>query len=976
MKKFHFLFLLLSIPLFLFASDYRGTLTVDNWNPVSGKNGPEVANLTVKWNLSDANGKPAASFHLQWYLGLNYHLDDSLYRMRTLGEVKELISIRTLVMEADVISDGRSLGTLRFDLGATPPHGGLWGDAVTYQYSWRNFLPRAFDSEEERQSWEERLRESFEYGISLEKLRIYRLDFGGLQFVHEEIRFREQQAFFADIEKKGDQAFAAKNYLQAVKLYRQVITANPDAAEVREKINRSFYYKNMAEGDSLFARKDLEAALKAYQAAADLPLRETEHVAKMELVQTQINQRNQTQQLWQQLQDQYNEKAALAAAYAEDAFNKAVLAENEKLESCYLVHQAFYACEEAYFNEKKAKAEAEARYKIYNDPRDLTASQVEKACTKPYCSLTAGITPDSLKTASYHLAVAKRKFLRHEEFDNNEAFLLEGKEQLSLALALDSTLAEAYLLKAYLATDVIEQLASVDKAIALDPNHKEAKAEKESLQGAFVKELGEKITAGDVAYIQRARQSDLLTQAIKIGDSSLAAFALQHDQAEVLAVLLSDELKAKNTTGSPYQDLLEMAAAENKLRSATYLLTQGADPVQLGASGKSPMLIATEKESMEVLDVFLTKVSGTKMKEALLLSVEKGNSKLLDMFAAKGADFQASDALGDNLLMIAIRLGHNHLIDGLLEKGVDVNHSNNAGNTALTYAAEKRAASIIQKLLSYQAELTPSLEMLNGKDAKSVQFLCEEALTYFMKMSEDAQVKGLVAYHPQLALVKHPIGSPFIFHALALGQEEIALSLLASEKKYDEQIEGKYLLMEAIHAGADSLVEELVYKRATNINIQNEEEESPLHVAVQKNNRKISVLLLAQRHPLNLLDRNGRTPLHIALLAGHKELASMLIGNGADLTLKDNKDWQPVHMAAYANDLHHLGLLIEKGANVNATGESGMTPLHYAAQNANLPMIEYLLAAGADKTIEDYFGRTPYKIARKARQNEIARWLK
>lgn len=977
MKNIRFLLLfLLILPLIVSASDYRGTIAVDNWNPVSGKNGPEVANLTVKWNLDNQGGNPSAKFHLQWYLGLNYHFDDSLYRMRTLGEVKDLISIRTLVMEADVISDGQKMGTIRFDMGATPPHGGLWGDVVNYEFTWRNFISRNFNSIEEREAWEDRLKDAFDDGISLEKLRIYRLDFGGLQFVQEEIRFREQQAFFAQIEKKGDQEFAAKNYLQAVELYKQAAAANPDATSIREKINRSYYYKNMEEGDLFFSQKDLESALKSYQAAAVLPLSETQHLAKIDLIQNQINQRNQTQQLWQQLQDQYNEKATLAAEYAQDAFNKAVLAESEALETCYLDNKAFHTCEETYFNEKKLKSEAEARFRIYSNPKDLAAFQVEKSCIKPACSLSSRFITDSLKTARFHLAIAKRKFIRYEEFDNNEAFLQEGKEQLSLALSLDSTLAEAHLLKAYLATDVIEQLAAVDKALSLKPTFREAKAEKATLQAAFVKELSQKISAGDVAYVQRAQQSNLLNSSIKVDDKSPAAYALQYDQAEVLAAILANELTPKGTTASPHQELLEMAAAENKLRSASYLLTQGADPAQLGASGKSAIIIATEKESIEVLDVFLSEKPGMDVKNALLLSMEKGNAKLVNLFVAKGADLKASDALGDNLLMMAIRLGHTHLIDDLLEKGVDVNHANSQGMTALVYAADKRSTSIIQKLLSYNAEVTPSLEILNGKEAEAVQFLSEHALIFSMAKNTGDNIKELVKYHPQIALVKHPIGIPFILHALSLKQEDIALSLLASDKTYDEAIEGKFLLMEAIKAGADSMVKELVYNRNTNINIQNKEEESPLHVAVTNDNRKITVLLLAQRHPLNKLDRNGRTPLHIALLTGRKDLASMLIGNGADLTLKDNKDWQPVHMAAYSNDMHHVGLLIEKGANVNARGESGMTPLHYAAQNANLPMIEYLIAAGADKTIEDYFERTPYKIAKKAKQNDLARWLK
>lgn len=964
------------LPALLFATDYRGTLSVENWNPVQGKNGPEVANITLKWNLSDQGGKPSAKFYLQWYLGLNYQFEDSLYAMRNLGEVKDLISIRNLVMEADVVSGSQRLGRIQFDMGATPPHGGLWGNEVTYQFTWRNFISRDFSTIEERDAWESRLREAFLDGVSLSKLRIYRLDFGGLQFVEEEIRYKAQQTLIAEMEQTADKAYASGDYLKAIELYQLTLDANPQALGIREKIALSSYFNNMEQGDASLAKKDYEAALKSYQAAEALGVPENLHKTKMELVQKQITQRNQTQQLWQQLQDQYNEKATLAAEYAEDAFNKAVLAESAELETCYLENRNFHTCEENYFNKKKAKSEAEARYQVYGDPKDFAAFQIERTCAKPACSLTTGFVSDSIKTASYHLDVAKRKFLRYEEFNNNEAFLQAGKEQLSLAMTLDSTLAEAHLLKAYLATDVIEQLAAVEKALSIDPKFKEALEEKQSLQGEFTKELSQKIKAGDVSYVARAQESNLIKEDLKVEEKSPAAFALEHDQAEVLAAILTNDLSPKSVDNTAFQSLLEMAAAENKHRSATYLLTQGADPAQLGSSGKNALIIATEKESMEVLNLFLKERPQLDVKEALLLSVEKGKLGLVNTFLVNESSLNVSDALGDNMLMMAIRLEHTHLIDDLLAKGVDVNHANNEGMTAIAYAAEKKSANIIQKLLNYQAELAPALQTLNSRDAEAVQFLCEQGLVFKMAKNKEEEVDMLVRYHPQIALAKHPIGLPFIFHALSLKQENIAFSLLAKDNTYSEPIEGKYLLLEAIKSGADSLVEELVLQRNTPVNIQDKEESSPLHLAVHHDNRKVTVLLLSERHPLNAIDRNGRTPLHIALLEGRKDLASMLIGNGADLSLKDNKDWQPVHMAAYANDLNHLGLLIERGADVNARGESGMTPLHYAAQNADLPMIEYLLAAGADKTIEDYFGRTPYKIVKKARQRELAKWLK
>lgn len=148
-----------------------GTAEMNTWWPAAGTSGPEIRTLRLKWVMQPAPEGLNQQLNMQWYLGDHYIYGNTRIPMADLGEQKALISLVTLVLSADLYVDNQKLSTLSFDMGATPPHGGHWGQAVTYFYRWDQILPQSTPGQAQA---------TFDRVLSLRNLKISTIEFGGL----------------------------------------------------------------------------------------------------------------------------------------------------------------------------------------------------------------------------------------------------------------------------------------------------------------------------------------------------------------------------------------------------------------------------------------------------------------------------------------------------------------------------------------------------------------------------------------------------------------------------------------------------------------------------------------------------------------------------------------------------------------------------------------------------------------------------
>ncbi|CAM1509562.1 Fc.00g033010.m01.CDS01 [Cosmosporella sp. VM-42] len=140
----------------------------------------------------------------------------------------------------------------------------------------------------------------------------------------------------------------------------------------------------------------------------------------------------------------------------------------------------------------------------------------------------------------------------------------------------------------------------------------------------------------------------------------------------------------------------------------------------------------------------------------------------------------------------------------------------------------------------------------------------------------------------------------------------------------------------------------------------------------------------ALRHaPVTVCDQKGLTPLHLAAERDNLAMAMLLLDHHADANSRANGGRTPLHLASRFASAATVELLVEDGhANTNARTTDGRTPLHYAASSAEdgdeerREVVRVLRDWDADPTAEDAKGRTPRDVAQKRDYWDISSTLR
>lgn len=107
--------------------------------------------------------------------------------------------------------------------------------------------------------------------------------------------------------------------------------------------------------------------------------------------------------------------------------------------------------------------------------------------------------------------------------------------------------------------------------------------------------------------------------------------------------------------------------------------------------------------------------------------------------------------------------------------------------------------------------------------------------------------------------------------------------------------------------------------------------------------------LLAQGAHPDARDEEQRTPLMLAVAEGHRELVQVLLDAGADPNLRDLDGWSALDVAVARKMIEIVWLLVQFGADVNASDDLGRSPLSRARLMAGEPdpMVQVLARWGA-----------------------------
>ena len=152
-----------------------------------------------------------------------------------------------------------------------------------------------------------------------------------------------------------------------------------------------------------------------------------------------------------------------------------------------------------------------------------------------------------------------------------------------------------------------------------------------------------------------------------------------------------------------------------------------------------------------------------------------------------------------------------------------------------------------------------------------------------------------------------------IHEACEKGDTNKVVELINGKTLLDvNELNRKQTLLAAIENDDDVVVKELLQINGIDVDIQGDDDYTPLHLAVETKNVTCVRQLLECNAKIDMLDTDEDTPLHVACNAGNFEIAKLLVKHGAALNLINK--WNglaPLHMAADSGNLEITKLLLE-----------------------------------------------------------------
>jgi len=202
---------------------------------------------------------------------------------------------------------------------------------------------------------------------------------------------------------------------------------------------------------------------------------------------------------------------------------------------------------------------------------------------------------------------------------------------------------------------------------------------------------------------------------------------------------------------------------------------------------------------------------------------------------------------------------------------------------------------------------------------------------------------------------------------------------ISSSKIFQERVDNTTLIDSCTLKTGGRLTSEYLINQGADVNIINKAVPhwSALHYTVLMDDAETCQMLVSAGANVNITDNSESTPLHIAGFDKNLELCQILISGGADLNFKDFKGKAPLHWAALANDVGFVQLFISAGADVNIQDQKGRTPLHHVTEirggdhSLHKAMVDLLIQHGADPKLKDTSGDTPIKNCRICQEKYI-----
>ncbi|XP_018587449.2 transient receptor potential cation channel, subfamily N, member 1 isoform X2 [Scleropages formosus] len=351
----------------------------------------------------------------------------------------------------------------------------------------------------------------------------------------------------------------------------------------------------------------------------------------------------------------------------------------------------------------------------------------------------------------------------------------------------------------------------------------------------------------------------------------------------------------------------------------------------------------------------------------LFLAIEAGNMGTVKELLGALTEAQLTARRkenGDSALHISCRRRDVEMVKVLAEHGANVDMQNDKGQTPLHIAAGLGD----EPLLKYLCYCRANPNIMDKKDRTPLHIVAERGFTNLVEILTERFRSSVLARtkdgstlmhvasqsgHPDTALAFLKKGVPLYMpnksgavclHAAARsGHAGVVKALLLKGAQVDTITKDGYTALHLAVQACKPLVVETLLGFGAQVQCKGgKAKETPLHIAAQvKEGKNVAEMLLKSGADVNAEQENGETAVHVAARHGNLQTLKALIEEGGDVTWQSKAGENPLHIAARHCRAHIVREILTYLANERSYSEAqrcvcqenhaGETPLHLAA---------------------------------------------
>lgn len=418
--------------------------------------------------------------------------------------------------------------------------------------------------------------------------------------------------------------------------------------------------------------------------------------------------------------------------------------------------------------------------------------------------------------------------------------------------------------------------------------------------------------------------------------------AARNGYLDIVKLLLKEGANYNALSQSGFSALY--VACEKKHIEIVKLLLQQ-DHIRINQmTKKNPINISAYFGYLDILKLLIKKIKTTNeplfiAEHALIGACMGGQLEVAKYLVSEGYPINHVDLKGTTPLSHAVYENRKDCVIWLLENGADVNHAENDGITSFFYACARGCLDIAKILLNYGADC----EKPNNNGVTPFHAACIKGQ---LEVVEWLLSTNKIDIHSLSKIDTTPLISAYV------NSQEATCKLLL-KNKVDVNQQTKPSSISILHIaclkGDLTFVKKLMEEHHANINLANDDGETPLYIACErailayktalpfgeevKNRVFIKSLLKLGANPYSQ-NSQGKTVLELALENEYKELIQLLLENNQQQTLQN---------ACFHGKLAIVKLCIDQNISIQIKNAAGLTPLDIAVQQGQEAVVQLLI---------------------------------